>query len=84
MVKKLVEPVEKLVDACSQNKLLAAVNYFLIYKLKTQWSSHGRKISGSSQKMSLSMVKTLAEPVEKMVDAWSQNKLLAAVHYFLI
>ena len=52
--------------------------------MKTQWSSHGRKISGSIQKNSRSMVKKLVEPVEKLVDACSQNKLLAAVNYFLI
>ena len=52
--------------------------------MKTQWSSHGRKISGSSQKISRSTVKKIVEPVEKRVDACFQNKLLAAVHYFLI
>ena len=52
--------------------------------MKTQWSSHGRKISGSSQKNSRSMVKKLVEPVEKLVDACSQKNLLAAVNYFLI
>ena len=52
--------------------------------MKTQWSSHGQKISGSSQKLSRSMVQKLVEPVEKLVDACSQNKLLAAVNYFLI
>ena len=50
----------------------------------TQWSSHGRKISGSRQKISRSMVKKLVEPVEKLVNACSQNKLLAAVNNFLI
>ena len=50
----------------------------------TQWSSYGRKISGSRQKISRSMVKKLVEPVEKLVNACSQNKLLAAVNYFLI
>ena len=50
----------------------------------TQWSSHGQKTSGSSQKNSRSMVKKIVEPVEKRVDACFQNKLLAAVIYFLI
>ena len=50
----------------------------------TQWSSHGQKISGSRKKISPSMVKKLVEPVEKLVNSCSQNKLLAAVNYFLI
>ena len=53
-------------------------------KKKTQWSSHGRKISGRSQKISRSVVKKIVEPVEKLVDACSQNNLLAAVNYFLM
>ena len=52
--------------------------------MKTQWSSHGQKTSGSSQKTSRSLVKKIVEQVEKRVDACLQNKLLAAVHYFLI
>ena len=48
--------------------------------MKNHWSSHGRKISRSSQKISRSMVKKLVEPVEKLVDACSQNNLLAAVN----
>ena len=48
--------------------------------MKTQWSSHGQKTSGSSQKISRSMVKKLVEPVEKLVDECSQKKLLAAVN----
>ena len=52
--------------------------------MKTQWSSHGQKTRGSSQKISRSMVKKIVEPVEKRVEACFQNKLLAAVHYFLI
>ena len=50
--------------------------------MKTQWSSHGQKISRSSQKISRSRVKKIVEPVEKWVDACSQNKLLAAVNNF--
>ena len=48
--------------------------------MKTQWSSHGQKNSRSSQKISRSMVKKVVEPVEKLVDECSQNKLLAAVN----
>ena len=52
--------------------------------MKTRCSSHGRKISRSSQKISRSMVKKLVDPVEKLVDECSQKNLLAAVNYFLI
>ena len=52
--------------------------------MKTPWSLPRRKISGSSQKISRSMVKVLVEPVEKLVEACSQNEILAAVNYFLI
>ena len=50
----------------------------------TQWSSHGQKISGCSQKFSRGIVKKIVEPVEKLVDACSQITLLAAVNCFLI